>query len=109
MHRPFIIERKPLIEIPQDFDLIPGKHYLELLPDWGMFEEERKVDDERRYRVLQYPPSEMLQRACEELKEKVQDKELFLYMTDQIRQFAEQRMTPGAIADHVREQVESAL
>ena len=109
MHRPFIIERKPLIEIPQAFELVPDKHYLELLPDFGNFDEEVPLEDERRYRVLSYPSEDVLCRACEKIREKVLDKELFLYMSEQIKQFAEQRMTAGAIVDYVREQVESVV
>lgn len=105
MERPFIIERKPLVEIPEEFALISGKHYLELLPDWGGFDESVGVEDERSYRVLQYPSQADFDKGCQKLQGILADHEHCKYMSDQITHFARHQMTFGAIADYVRERV----
>ena len=105
MERPFIIERKPLVEIPKQFELVPGKHYLELLPDWGSFDETASVDDEKRYRILQFPSQADFDAGSRRIKEVLENDDHYRYMSEQIEHFARNQMTLGAVADFVRNQV----
>jgi hypothetical protein len=109
MERPFIIERKPLIELPEEFSLNPDEHYIELLPDWGAFDEGADIDSAHRYRVLQYPSEDDLREACASLKEKLEDNDRYLYMTEKIQNFSRRRMTFGAITDYIRNQVDAVI
>ena len=50
--RPFIVERSPLVEMPEPFQLRPNVHYLEMFPGFGDFDDNADIEDPHSYRIL---------------------------------------------------------
>lgn len=107
--RPFIIERSPLVEVPEPFQLRPNVHYLELLPGFGDFNDEAVIDDLYSYRILDRLPLDRIRAGAEKIAAAVKDRAFVEYMTEQVRQYSESMLSPGFVADFVCGQVEKRL
>jgi hypothetical protein len=107
--RPFIIERSPLVEIPEPFQLRPNVHYLEMFPGFGDFDDKAVIDDLHSYRILDHLHLDQFLVGAEKIAAAVKDRELVEYMTEQVRQYSATMLSPGFVADFVCGQVEKRI
>jgi hypothetical protein len=107
--RPFIVERSPLIEMPEPFKLRVNVHYLEMFPWFGDFDDKAAIDDLHSYRILNRLHLDRFREGAEKIAVAVKDHELVEYMTEQVRQYSATILTPGFVADFVCEQVEKRI
>lgn len=107
--RPFIIERTPLVEMPEPFQLRPNVHYLEMFPGFGNFDNKANLEDPKSYRVLDRITLNQFREGAEKIAAAVMDRSLTNFMTEQVRQFAATALSPGFVANFVCEQVEKSI
>jgi hypothetical protein len=107
--RPFIVERSPLVEIPEPFQLRPNVHYLEMFPGFGDFDDKAVIDDLHSYRILDRLYLDQFLVGAEKIAAAVKDRELVEYMTEQVRQYSATMLSPGFVADFVCGQVEKRI
>jgi hypothetical protein len=103
--RPFIVERSPLIEMPEPFQLRPNVHYLEMFPGFGDFDDKADIEDPHSYRILNHIQLDQFHEGAEKIAAAVKDRELVEYMTEQVRQYSSTRLSPDFVADYIYEQV----
>lgn len=107
--RPFIVERAPLVEMPQPFRPTAGVHYLELLPNLGGFDQQAPLEDPRSYRVLSAPQLHLLAERIEWLKSVIEDRERVAWMQEAARTYAAEVLTPDTVSafvcDHVNRMI----
>lgn len=102
---PFIVERAPLVEIPEPFQLEAGKHFLELMPGFGSFDEEVDVDNPRSYRILQAPTLNDLNSAVTTLVRQIRDPAIVSYMTKHAMEYGQTVLKPEFVTDYICEKV----
>jgi hypothetical protein len=107
--RPFIVERSPLIEMPEPFQLRANEHYLEIFPGFGDFDGEAIIDDPHSYRILDRLRLDQFREGAEKIAAAIKDRERVEYMTEQVRQYSSQTLSPGFVADYVCEQVKKRI
>lgn len=107
--RPFIVERNPLVEMPEPFQLRPNVHYLEMFPGFGDFDDNADIEDPHSYRILDRLHLDQLQAGAEKIAIAVKDRQLVEYMTEQVRQYSATTLSPGFVADFVCGQVEKRI
>jgi len=103
--RPFIVEREPLIEIPEAFRPVEDHHYLAVLPGCGDFDSEAPVDNPRSYRILGTPTKEEWETGFERLSHKLEDESLVLFMAEESVRFAKERLHPEFLVNWLRETI----
>lgn len=109
LERPIVMERTPLIEMPEPFALKVGQHYLELLPDFGSFIAAAGIEDPRSYRVLQPVDLELLRKRASILKTQITDNGLKQHMYEQVRLYNRTALAGGTVADYIRTQVRNVI
>lgn len=97
---PFVVERAPLITMPEDFALIPGRHYLELLPELPDFED-LPVTDIRSCRLAPAIPLERLRERARWLRSQVRDRRVMAGLEDAVRDYARNTLRPQNIVAHL--------
>jgi hypothetical protein len=107
--RPFIVERSPLIEMPEPFQLRANEHYLEMFPGFGNFDGEAIIDDPHSYRILDRLRLDQFQEGAEKIAAAIKDRERVEYMTEQVQQYSSKTLSPGFVADYVCEQVKKRI
>jgi hypothetical protein len=107
--RPLIIERSPLVEMPEPFQLRPNVHYLEMFPGFGDFDHNADVEDSHSYRILNRIQLDQFQEGAEKIAAAVKDREQVEYMTEQVRQYSATILSPDFVADFVCGQVEKRI
>lgn len=106
--RPFIVERSPLVEMPEPFQLRPNVHYIEILPGFGDFDDNADLEDPHSYRILDDLHLDQLRVGAEKIAVVVKDRNLVEYMTEQVRQYSK-NLGPSFVADYVCSQVEKRI
>lgn len=109
MRRPVILERSPLVEMPEPFALVEGRHFLALLPDVGGFDTTASLDDPRSYRVLAPPDPVLLQQRMEWLREMLHDRERVRFMQQEVDSYARRSLSGTAAAEYICRTVESLI
>ena len=107
--KPFIVERKPLVEMPEPFRPLPDKHYLELLPGLGDFNAGVPLEDPRGYRVLDPPSVEFIEQRAQWLKAILKDRDRIGVMQENARQYAREVLHPATVADFICENVQKRI
>ena len=107
--RPFIIERSPITEVPEPFQLRPNVHYLEMFPGFGSFDHEANIEDPHSYRILDRLHLDQIREGAEKIAVSIKDKDLVSYMTENVKQFSETVLSPNFVADFVSRQVEKRI
>jgi len=107
--RPFIIERRPIVEMPEPFLLQPNVHYLEMFPGFGDCDDEADIEDPHSYRILTRIKLDQFREGAEKIAAAIKDRELVDYMTDQVRKYSATILSPGFVADFVCGQVEKRI
>ena len=103
--RPFIVERSPVTEMPEPFQLSPNVHYLEMFPGFGNFDDQADIDDPHSYRILDRLSLDQIREGAEKIANAIKDKELVDYMTEKVKQYSSTVLSPGFVADYICEQV----
>jgi hypothetical protein len=103
--RPLIIERSPLVEMPEPFKLKPNVHYLEMFPGFGSFNDKADIDDVRSYRILDRLQMNQFRMSVEKIAASIKDKYLVEYMTEQVKRYSATYLSPDFVSDYVCEQV----
>lgn len=103
--RPFIVERSPLVEMPEPFQLRPNVHFLEMFSGFGDFDDKTDVEDPHSYRILDRLQLDRFREGAEKIAVAIKDRELVEYMTEQVRQYSATILSPGFVAEYVCEQV----
>lgn len=106
--RPFVLERRPLIEVPDAFRLEEGIHYLEVIPEFGAFDGEAGLNDPRSYRILSVPPLNELEEGLRRVVEVFQDRDRAEEMQWQCQRFASERLIPDFVVQWILEDVKSS-
>jgi hypothetical protein len=107
--RPIIVERVPVVETPEPFRLRPGEHCLELLPDFGGFDEAADIDDPRSYRILNPLRLDELKRGVERIALVIRDRDKVRFMAEKAKEYAETALSPGFISDFICDQVRARI
>lgn len=108
MKRPIIIERSPLVEIPDAFALVEGDHYLAWLPEAGTFDLSRDMDDVRAYRVLNPLTLDYIQERAEWLRKKLEDRALVKHMQEAAAVYAGEKLSKRNVAEYLAGEVEQS-
>ena len=103
--RPFILEREPLIEIPDAFRPREGTHFLEILPGFGSFDIKASSTDPAFYRILDAPNPDEILRGFKRISEKIIEPGLTQEMSRACRAFARERLAPDFIVDWLKDKV----
>jgi len=103
--RPLLLERAPLVEIPEPFTLREGEHYLELLPDFGSFSETAPIEDPASYRILENLDLQALQERAAWLAGVLSDSERMALMRERSLKYSRDVLVPETVADYVCDQV----
>lgn len=107
--RPFIVERSPLVDMPEPFQLRPNVHYLEIFPGFGDFDVMADVEDMHSYRILDHMKIDQFREGAKKIAVAVENRDLVSYMTEQVRQYSTTVLSPCFIADFICEQVEKRI
>ncbi len=103
--RPFVLEREPLIDVPEAFRLRPGEHFLEVLPGFGGFDGAASLGDPASYRILDIPHPEAIRKGFETVAAVCRDRDRMEAMGEACRMFARERLTPGFLMEWLRKEV----
>lgn len=95
---PFALERRPQISMPKAFDLVPGRHYLELLPELPGFDESAEPDNLLAYRLYPEIRLERLRERAEWLKGEIRNHERMKEMRTEVDAYRRQMLNPSFIA-----------
>lgn len=107
--RPFIVERSPIVEMPEPFLLRPNVHYLEMFPGFGDYDDNADIEDPHSHRILNNIQLGQFREGAEKIAIAVKDRDLVSYMTQQVRQYSTTVLSPSFIADFTRKQVEKMI
>jgi len=105
---PFVVERRPLIAMPPPFDLVPGKHYLELLPELPGFDETAEPDDVRAYRLFPEIRLQRLRERAQWLKDEIRNPDRMAAMRAEVDAYRRRVLNPSFIVQFLAETVEQA-
>ena len=98
---PFVLERKPLICMPPELELIPGRHYLELLPELPGFDESADPADPKAYRLFPEIRLARLRERAEWLKFEIQNRDRMAEMRFEVESYRRRVLNPKFIAQYV--------
>jgi hypothetical protein len=107
--RPLIIERTPLVETPEPFQLKPNVHYLEMFPGFGGFDDSSDIEDVRSYRILDRLKLEHIREGAKKIAESIKNKDLVSYMTEKVQEYSSTVLSPYFVAEFVCEQVQRRI
>ena len=105
---PFVVERRPLISMPPEMELIPGRHYLELLPELPGFDASAEVEDPRAYRIFPEIRLARLRERAEWLKQEIRNRDRMDEMRFEVEAYRRRVLNPGFMARHVADAVAQA-
>ncbi|MBC2601088.1 hypothetical protein [Puniceicoccus vermicola] len=103
--RPFIVEREPLVEIPEAFRPVVDTHFLEVLPGFGSFDASASLGEPKSYRILEVPSSQAIREGFERVTAVLRDRERMETMADACREFSRDRLNPEFIVSWLRKEV----
>ena len=105
---PFVVERRPLISMPSEMELIPGRHYLELLPELPGFDASADVEDPKAYRIFPEIRLSRLRERAEWLKQEIRNRDRMDEMRFEVEAYRRRVLNPGFMARHVADAVAQA-
>lgn len=105
---PFVVERRPLAAMPLELELVPGRHYLELLPELPGFDENADPDDIRAYRLFPEIRLERLRERAEWLRDEIRNRERMAELRAEVDAYRRRVLAPAAIVQHLAETVARA-
>jgi hypothetical protein len=94
---PFVVERRPQIVMPKEFELAPGRHYLELLPELPGFDESAEPEDLRAYRLFPEIGLERLRERAEWLKGEISNHRHMAEMCAEVDAYRRRVFAPAFI------------
>ncbi|MEI7436709.1 MAG: hypothetical protein WCL16_07885 [bacterium] len=106
---PFVAERRPQIMMPEALELVPGRHYLELLPELPGFAESADQDDLRAYRVFPEIRLERLRERAEWLKGEICNHGRMAEMLAEVDSYRRRVLNPPFIAQFFADTVAQAI
>lgn len=102
---PFVVERRPLAAMPPKLELVPGRHYLEFLPELPGFDQEVDPDDIRAYRLFPGIRLERLRERAEWLQAEIRNPERMAELRAEVDAYRRRVLVPEAIARHLADTV----
>lgn len=105
---PFVVERRPLAVMPPELELVPGRHYLELLPELPGFDESADPDDVRAYRLFPKIRLDRLRERAEWLRDEIRNRERMAELRAEVDAYRRRVLAPAAIVRHLAETVARA-
>ena len=105
---PFVVERRPLISMPPELELVPGRHYLELLPELPGFETAADVEDPKTYRLFPEIRLERLRERADWLKQEIRNRDRMDEMRFEVEAYRRRVLNAGFIAQYVAGRVVQA-
>lgn len=105
---PFVVERRPQMMMPKMFELVPGRHYLELLPELPGFDESAKSDDLLAYRLFPEIRLERLRERAEWLKGEIRSPGRMAEMRAEVDSYRRRVLNPSFIARFLADTVAQA-
>lgn len=106
---PFVTERRPQMTMPDELALIPGRHYLELLPELPDFKQSADPDDLEAYRLFPEIRLDRLRERAEWLKEEIRNPERMTEMRAEVDAYRRRVLRPEFIAQFVADTVAQAV
>lgn len=103
--RPFVVEQRPVTEIPRPFAPAEGVHFLELMPGAGNVDNDAGWDDPAAYRALSRISLVRLAERADWLRGVLEDRERMAAMGESCRRFAEKAYAKSNVADYITKQV----
>jgi hypothetical protein len=103
--RPLIIERAPLMEMPEPFRLERDVHYLELFPAVGGFDSSADLEDPRSARIFPAIAPETFRARAEWLKSVLADGEAVDDMTENAQRYSREILRAQVVSDYVCDSV----
>lgn len=98
---PFIAERRPLIVMPKEWELVAGRHYLEWLPELPEFDEMAEPDDLRAYRLFPEIRLERLKERAEWICGEIRNRTRMAEMRAEVEDYRRRVLSPRSIAETV--------
>ena len=98
---PFLVERRPLITMPPELELIPGQHFLELLPELPGFDESADVTDPKAYRIFPEIRLARLRERAAWLKQEIHNRDRMAEMRCEVEAYRRRVMNPRFIAQYL--------
>jgi hypothetical protein len=95
---PFVAECRPQVMMPKAFELAPGRHYLELLPELPGLDESADPDDLRAYRLFPEIRLERLRERAEWLKGEIRSHGRMVEMRAEVDAYRRRVLNPSFIA-----------
>ncbi|MBE0582434.1 MAG: hypothetical protein IH612_01585 [Desulfofustis sp.] len=106
---PFVVERRPQIVMPEEMELVPGEHYLELLPELPDLDKNAAPEELKSYRLFPRILLERLKERAEWLKGELRDRERMTYMLAAVESYRKHVLTPEFISVFFADQVKGAV
>ena len=91
---PFVVERRPQIAFPKGMELVPGQHYLELLPELPGLDESAEPDDLSAYRLFPEIRLERLRERAEWLKGEIRNQDRMAEMRVEVDAYRRRVLDP---------------
>ena len=105
---PFVVERRPLISMPSEMELVPGRHYLELLPELSGFDASADVENPKAYRLFPEIRLARLRERAEWLKQELRNRGRMDEMRFEVEAYRRRVLNPEFMARHVADAVAQA-
>ena len=99
--KPFVVERRPFITMPPELELIPGKHYLELLPELPGFDESADPADLKSYRLFPEIRLERLRERAEWLRGEICNRDRMAEMCAAVESYRRRVLNSRFIAQYL--------
>jgi hypothetical protein len=106
---PFVVERRPQMAMPRGMELMPGQHYLEMLPELPGFDELAEPDDLRAYRLFPEIRLERLRERAEWLKGEILNRGRMSEMHAEVDAYRRRVLNPSFIARFFADTVAQAV
>lgn len=105
---PFLLEQTPLIEVPLEFRLVAGEHFLEILPGFGSFDPDAALADPASYRILQLPTLKQIGEGFEKVMLFLSDKDRYEAMRENCHSFARERLTGSYLSSWLEREMQNS-
>jgi hypothetical protein len=105
---PFVAECRPQMIMPEALELVPGRHYLELLPELPGFDELAAPDDLRAYRLFPEIRLERLRERAEWLRSEINNHKRMAEMNAEVDAYRRRVLNPAFLAQFFSDTVAQA-
>lgn len=106
---PFVVERRPQTIMPEEMELVPGEHYLELLPELPDLDKNAAPEELNSYRLFPRIRLERLKERAEWLKGELRNRERMIHMRANVESYRKRVLNPQFISAFFADQVKGAV